>query len=188
MSQAKVLTQSEIDQVLRYVSTTRYPKRNRLLVVTSFFSGMRVGEIASLKLSDVLNSDNTIKNEIRLSAQQTKGNHARTVFVNEKLRSEIASYIATLKVKDIHDPLFGTEKGGGFTANTLAQWFFWMYRKAGISGASSHSGRKSFLTSLANRGISIHILASLAGHRSIALTNRYLVANDEQKKQAVELI
>ena len=188
MSQAKVLTQSEIDQVLRYVSTTRYAKRNRLLVVTSFFSGMRVGEIASLKLSDVLNSDNTIKNEIRLSAQQTKGNHARTVFVNEKLRSEIASYITTLKVKDIQDPLFSSEKGGGFTANTLAQWFFWMYRKAGISGASSHSGRKSFLTALANRGISIHILASLAGHRSIAVTNRYLVANDEQKKQAVELI
>ena len=188
MSQAKVLTQNEIDQVLRYVSTTRYPKRNRLLVLTSFFSGMRVGEIASLKLNDVINEDHSIKNEIKLTAQQTKGKHARIVFVNDKLRSELASYIATIKVKDVQATLFNTEKGGGFTANTLAQWFFWMYRRAGVSGASSHSGRKTFLTSLANKGISIHILASLAGHRSIAVTNRYLIANDEMKRQAVELI
>jgi integrase/recombinase XerD len=63
-----------------------------------------------------------------------------------------------------------------------------MYKRAGINGASSHSGRKTFLTSLANKGISIHILASLAGHKSIAVTHRYLIANDEMKRNAVELI
>jgi integrase/recombinase XerD len=57
-----------------------------------------------------------------------------------------------------------------------------------VSGASSHSGRKTFLTTLANKGISIHILASLAGHRSIAVTNRYLTANDDLKRNAVELV
>ena len=188
MSQAKVLTQTEIDQVLRYVSTNRYAQRNRLLVLTSFFSGMRVSELSKLRLNQVLNDDYSVKSEIKLLAQQTKRNHARTVFVNEKLRSEIASYIKTIKVNDLTQPLFRTEKGSAFTANTLAQWFFWMYRKAGISGASSHSGRKTFLTSLANKGISIHILASLAGHKSIAVTHKYLIANEDMQKQAVELI
>ena len=41
MAQAKVLTQAELDQVLRYVSTKRYAKRDRCLILTSFWSGMR---------------------------------------------------------------------------------------------------------------------------------------------------
>ena len=50
MAQAKTLTQAEIDQVLRYVATRRYAKRDRALILTSFWSGMRVGEIAQLKI------------------------------------------------------------------------------------------------------------------------------------------
>ena len=53
MAQAKTLTQNELDQVLRYVVKTRYKTRNRAMLLTSFFSGMRVGEIAALKISDV---------------------------------------------------------------------------------------------------------------------------------------
>ena len=44
MAQAKTLTQAEIDQVLRYTSKSRYAVRNRCLILTSFWSGMRVGD------------------------------------------------------------------------------------------------------------------------------------------------
>jgi hypothetical protein len=43
---------------------------------------MRVSKVAVLSLDDVLNADDTVKNEIRLDAMQTKGRHARTVFVS----------------------------------------------------------------------------------------------------------
>ena len=75
MSQAKTLTQAELDQVLRYIDTRKYSLRNRALVLTSFWSGMRVKEIASLRIMDVMNTDGSIKNEIRLTAEQTKGSH-----------------------------------------------------------------------------------------------------------------
>jgi integrase/recombinase XerD len=188
MAQAKVVTQVELDQVLRYVSAKRYAKRDRCLLLTSFWSGMRVGEIAQLKMRDVVNEDGTIKNEIKLSAHQTKGNTARVVFIPHKLKEEISDYLTTRMVKNPEIPLFHTDDRLGFTPNSLCQWFYWTYKRAGINGASSHSGRKTFLTSLANKGISIHILASLAGHKSIAVTHRYLVANDDMKRNAVELI
>ncbi len=188
MAHAKVVTQAELDQVLRYVSIKRYAKRDRCLILTSFWSGMRVGEIAQLKMGDVVNEDGTIKNEIRLSAQQTKGNTARVVFIPQKLKEEILDYLTTRHATLSHIPLFHTDDRLGFTPNSLCQWFFWTYKRAGINGASSHSGRKTFLTSLANKGISIHILASLAGHKSIAVTHKYLIANDEMKRNAVELI
>jgi len=52
MAQAKTLTQNEIDQVLRYIATkNRYAIRNRALLLTSFYSGMRVGEIYTLMIN-----------------------------------------------------------------------------------------------------------------------------------------
>ena len=189
MAQAKTLTQAELDQVLRYISQKqRYSARNRAMLLTSYYSGMRVGEISSVRICDVRNEDGTIKHEVRLSAEQTKGNTGRIVLFNEKLRAEIASYLRTHKHRHNSEPLFFTEKQIGFSANSLAQWFFWVYKKAGVAGASSHSGRRTFITSLANKGIGVRVLASLAGHKSIQVTQHYIDVNDEMKRMAVELI
>jgi integrase/recombinase XerD len=48
--------------------------------------------------------------------------------------------------------------------------------------------RRSFLTSLAAKGISVRVLADLAGHRNLQVTMRYLDASDDMKRNAVELI
>ena len=104
MAQAKTLTTQELEHVLDYVSQRKYPERNRALIAMSFYAGLRVAEIASLKMGDVLNTDGTIKSEIRLSAAQTKGKHPRTVFVSQRLRAELECYIATRHIRDA-DPV-----------------------------------------------------------------------------------
>jgi len=76
----------------------------------------------------------------------------------------------------------------GFSANSLARTFAVLYQGAGLEGASSHSGRRSFLTNLANKGTAIHILKTLAGHRSISTTAAYLYSSPSQMKAAVELV
>ena len=62
-----------------------------------------------------------------------------------------------------------------------------IYKEAGIRGASSHSGRRTFITNLAAKGISVRVLAALAGHASISTTQRYIDVNDHQLRAAVEL-
>lgn len=188
MAQAKTLTSAELDQVLRYISTRKYAERNRAMLLMGFWAGLRVKEISQLKMGDVLNDDGTIKSEIRLSAEQTKGNDGRTVFLPAKLIDELAVYLKTRYIKEADIPLFHTSCKLGWTPNTLCQHFFWLYKKAGISGASSHSGRRQFITTLANKGISVRILASLAGHKSIAVTQKYIDVNDDMKRAAVELV
>ena len=188
MSQAKTLTQAEIDQVLAYIATRRFALRNRVMLYTSFWSGMRVGEIASLKVGDVLNEDSTVKAEVRLTAEQTKGRQPRTVFLPQKLQTELQRYCDARRVTDLTQTLFLTAGAKAFSANVLAQHFFWLYRKAGIAGASSHSGRRSFITNLAAKGVGVRVLASLAGHRSIAVTQRYIDCNDTMTRNAVELL
>ena len=188
MAQAKTLTQAELDQVLRYASTRKYPERNRALILSSFYLGLRVAEIALLKLGDVANEDGTIKNEIRLAGSQTKGGHPRTVFIPDKLKPEYAAYLKTRHIKDPTLPLFHTENKLRFSPNGLCVWFFSIYKGAGISGASSHSGRRTMITSLANKGISVRVLAEIAGHRSIAVTQKYIDANPEMMRNAMNLI
>jgi integrase/recombinase XerD len=176
MSQARVLNPTELRRVLDYVATRRHSARNRASLLLTHYAGMRVAEVAALRINDVLNNDSTIKSEIRLMPNQTKGKHARTVYLNEKMQKELAQYIKY------------TQKREGFSANTLTQYFFFLYRKVGLEGASSHSGRRSFLTGLANRGTAIHILKSLAGHRNISTTASYLYSSPTQLKAAVELV
>jgi integrase/recombinase XerD len=56
MSQAKTLTPEELGHVLAYIATRSYALRNRVMLLTGMWSGMRVGEIASLSIGDVMNA------------------------------------------------------------------------------------------------------------------------------------
>jgi integrase/recombinase XerD len=188
MSQAKTLTPTEIDQVLVYIAQRSFALRNRVMLLTGLWSGMRVGEIASLSVGDVRNDDHTIRAEVRLTAEQTKGRQPRTVFLPQKLRDEISAYLALRKDVGSDHPLFVTAGRRAFSANVLAQHFHYLFKRAGVAGASSHSMRRSFITTLANKGIGVRVLASLAGHRSIAVTQRYIDVNDDMKRRAVELV
>ena len=188
MAQAKTLTDKELRHVLQYITYHKHSARNRAMLLVTHWSGMRVGEVAALLVGDVLAEDGTIRAEVRLGREQTKGNMARSVFIPEKLRKELGTYLATVGYVDRASRLFRTQKRGFFTANTMTQHFWWLYRKVGISGASSHSGRRTFITALANKGVGVRVLMGLAGHRNISTTQAYIDCNDDMKRRAVELI
>ena len=190
MAQAKTLTKEEMARVLDFITTRKYAARNRAMMLLTHLAGLRIGEVACLRWSDVMNLEGAVKDEIRLLPDMTKGRHARTVFVNIRLREELAAYAAQAKCVDRSYPLFASQKSvkTGFSANSLAQTFALLYAGAGLEGASSHSGRRTFLTNLANKGTAIHILKTLAGHRSISTTAAYLYSSPSQLKAAVELV
>ena len=158
------------------------------MLLITHWAGLRVGEVAALRIGDAVAADGSIKPEIRLLPEQTKGRHARTVFLGERLRKELAVYVATIKRPLPEKPLFYTQKRLGFTANTMCQYFHVLYKQVGIDGASSHSGRRSFITNLANKGVGVRVLMALAGHRNISTTQAYIDVNDVMQRAAVELV
>lgn len=188
VAQAKTLNEKELRKVLSYIACRKHAARNRAMLLVTHWAGMRVGEVAALRIGDVLAADGTIIDEVRLLPEQTKGKHARTVFLPAKLRKELSIYLATLKKRDPTKPLFATQKRDGFSSNTLCQHFHYLYRRAAIDGASSHSGRRTFITELANKGVGVRVLMALAGHRNISTTQAYIDINDGMKRRAVELI
>ena len=188
--QAKTLNQIELRRVLDYIATRKHSERNRCLLIMTHLSGMRVGEVASLRYCDVVNIDGTIKNEIRLTAEQTKGNESRVVFVNEKLRKELNVYAKNNKPINQQLKFFYSQKraSDGFSANTLTQLFHYLYKRAGIDGASSHSGRRTFITNLANKGVGVRVIMGLSGHKALSSVQCYIDCNSDLMRHAVELV
>jgi integrase/recombinase XerD len=192
MKQAPVLTDRDVKRMLQHFTRTAYPARNRCVFMLGSLAGMRVGEIAALRVSDVLTPEGTVRNEIQLTAAQTKGSEARTVLMNTQLQGELETYLRTLtaahKDTKLALPLITSKTGKGFSANGLCQLMLKLYDAAGLDRATSHSTRRTFITALAHKGVNVRVLAALAGHKSIATTQRYIELNDNVLRAAVEMI
>ena len=188
MGQAKTLSKQELKRVLDYnKACERHSERNRAMILFTFYCGMRIGEVVSLRIADVINNNGDVLDEIKLSAAQTKGHKARTVYVPTRMQKELKTYLQNLKFNAHADFLFRTQKSKHFSSNTATQLLQRIYERSGLTGATSHSGRRSYLTSKANAGISVHVLAALAGHKNISVTQKYLDVNSDMLKKAVEL-
>ena len=88
MKQAKVLTDKELKKVIDYIDAfDKHAHRNKVIVLLTHYCGMRVNEVASLLVSDVVNDEGEVNDVIHLTANQTKGNKSRRVFVNKKAKT-----------------------------------------------------------------------------------------------------
>ena len=190
MAAAKSLTSAELDQVLSYIATTRHAQRDRAIFLMSVLSGARVGEIAQLTGGDVVDDAGNIKAEIYMAADRVKHKHAGKIYINSRLRDELAAYGCQQQFKSNAQAFFYSQqrKAQGFSANTLTQHLRSLYRAAGVFGASSHSGRKTCLSSLAAQGVSVYVIAKIARHKRLETTMRYVTVNDDMIRKAVELV
>jgi integrase/recombinase XerD len=199
MSQAKVLTQDEIEKMLAFLNTKKHASRNRAMFLLSHGCGVRIKELVSIRIADVLTRDGKIREEINLNREQTKGAYGRTVYLSTKMRELLHSYLCerfmlndllAVTMTDTSRALFANQKNSdrGFSASTGCQMFHYWYKHCNIENGSSHSGRRSFITNLANKGVAIHVLKELAGHRSIAVTEKYIAKNPTVLRASVELL
>lgn len=198
MKQARTLNDNELKLLLLYINTRKYAALDRAIVLLTYWGGMRIGEVAALKVKDVLAADGTIKMEIHLSAAQTKGGYSRAVVLNDKLRAELLNYLHTrfsaaeltqLANSDkCNKPLFTTQKSEGFSANTLTYTMTMLYKASGLYGCSSHSGRRSFITKLSGKSVPLKVLMEMVGHRNLQTTQRYIDVTADMKRAAANLI
>ena len=188
MAQASVLNDAEIRRAFRIIQTTRYASRNRLAFTLSLYAGLRVGEIAALKIGDVATTAGEIRREIKLSANQTKGSQGRTVVLSSRVRSELGAFLEQRLLTNPDAPLIASQRNGRpFSAVTLSMLFKDIYELAGIR-TSSHSGRRTFATRLNARGVGMRTIQKLMGHKNISTTALYCDVSDEMLRNAVELV
>lgn len=187
--QAKVLTEKQLKSVLSFVERTRYPIRNRVIVLLSFHS-LRAKEIADIELSMITDAEGSLSNVIALENKASKGKSGRIIPMSEVLRSALGQYLAIRGSQAGY--LIQTERSDKFSANAIAVWFNHLYREMGFVGASSHSGRRTFITNASRKlsavSGSLHDLMALSGHRQLSNLQKYIEQNPEAQSELVKVL
>ncbi len=179
---AAVLSPSQIRHAFRVArARRRHAARAEAVLAMSVGLGLRAKELASLRWSDVYDEDGRVRPVVHLKAAYTKGAKTRDVFVSSpSLRRALEKYGEgrwLLSARASQAPLFASQKGGPMTAYSMARFLKAIYAEAGLAGASSHSGRRTLLTRLAERGVDLKAIAEIAGHASIRTTATYVESN-----------
>ena len=186
---AKVLSELEVKRVFKAIQLGTHNDRNRLIFSFGLNAGLRSCELCSLKVSDVIDDGNKVKQVINLKKEQVKGNKSNSIYISDKLKKEILRYITTQpgKLTNRNDWLFKTQKRTQFKAQSMQLLIKTVCENANVFDVTSHSLRKTFITSLSNKMISARVIQKLARHSSLAITQLYIECNEEQLLKAVNL-
>src|SRR3954467_2976675 len=189
--QAKILTRQQVREALSRARRGRYTQRDRVMILLSVKAGLRAGEIAKLTWSMLLDADGRIGHRIELHDRAAKKRSGRIIPLHPELRRAVL----LLRRKTGDDgAVIRSERGGsqGMRPGSVVNWFRRLYADLGLSGCSSHSGRRTFVTNAARlvfkAGGSLRDVQQLAGHRSIEQTQAYIDGSARAKRRLIELI
>ena len=193
--QAKILNKKQIDQLIWYVGTLRHPLRNEVIVLLFVKAGLRAKEIASLTWAMVTDADGDIASSILLTDKASKGRSGRLIPLNMQLRLKLADLLEQerqhhrFELATSH--VIRTERSDKTSPQAIVNMFSTWFEDMGLNGCSSHSGRRTFITNAAKKissvGGSLRDVQMLAGHSSLAVTQRYIEGDGEARQRVVNL-
>ena len=194
--QSKILNKSQIEMVSSYLRSKRNGLRNQTIFLLSVKSGLRSKEISQLSWKEVCNSNGEVDEYINLTNRSSKGKSGRVIPLHKDVRQNL------IELLDDHKQFSGfnmdtsfivrTERSPFTTSQTIVNMFQSWYRKLGLVGCSSHSGRRTFITETSKKislvGGSLRDVQMMVGHSSLQTTQRYIESDSESQRKVVDLI
>lgn len=190
--QAKILSKAQQETVLSFLSSTRYPLRDRLIFLLSVRAGLRAKEIAALKWEMVTDAEGELNDVIALTNDASKGRRGgRAIPIAKDLKKALETWKAEADANYHKSPyVITSERGLSTSSYAIVNKFAGWYRALGFTGASSHSGRRTAITNWARRistvGGSLRDVQILAGHSALSTTQRYIEADAGAMRRVVE--
>jgi len=194
--QAKTLTKSQVDAVTAFLLARRNGLRDQTVFLLSVRAGLRAKEIANLKWSMIQTPEGEVGDAIHLTNTASKGRSGRMIPLNKQLRENLKQMLVAAQQDRLFHPALSyvvtTERSAHTSPQAVVNMFKRWYDDIGLLGCSSHSGRRTFITNAARKistvGGSLRDVQMLAGHSSLAVTQRYIDGDSEARKKIVDLI
>ena len=176
---------------MAYLATTRNAERDVVMFLLSVRAGLRAKEIAGATWTMVMDSDGLVGDTLALEDRVAKMRSGRTI----PLSNDLKAALEVLRNKHNavpSDRIIYSERRDGFDAATVAQRFFHIYARLGFTGCSSHSGRRTFITTCARKislvGGSLKDVQMMAGHADLTTTSGYIDGDPEAARRVVNMI
>lgn len=183
----KRLTEQESEFVLEAAYHMRYGYRferfrNRAIVASMLFAGLRKSEVLNLQLRNVDFENRTIH------IIQSKGKKDRVIPMCSRLHIILKDYVQERKRLKRESLQFftGVQEYRLFGSKGINNLFAKL-RKVTKLDFSAHTLRHSFATLMLEGGCDIYTLSQLMGHNKITTTTIYLQCTTKQKQKAIEL-
>jgi integrase/recombinase XerD len=150
----------------------------------AYYTGERWGAIAQLAVSDVFGSDGKPRHSITFKKNTRKDKTTREVPVSDTLLLRLTAYSLPDSTWLFPSPLDASRH---ISTRALDAELRKAIDKAGLAGLgySTHSTRRGFITSLHENGVSIRVIQSITGHKSLNVLSGYVDVTDEQKRSAL---
>lgn len=162
--------QSELDLFFAVIRT----KRDRALFMLMLRCGLRVAEVANLRLDAIDYQHNQI------IVRGGKGAKDRTTYISNDAADALAAYLQ-IRPKTPEQKIFlvekGIHKGKSLSVRGIQKRIEYYSKKSGVS-LSCHQLRHTMATQLLNAGADIVTIQELLGHSKIELTMRYSRLSD----------
>lgn len=166
----KVMTKKEVSQLIKHVEmNTKKNLRDDALIELLYSTGLRVSEVANLKLKDI----NLEKSEIKILG---KGNKERIVIFNNKSKEKIIRYLKNDKryISIKTEALFQNKFKEALSTRSIQRILKKYLNFSGINSKySTHTLRHTFATHLLEGGADIKVIQQLMGHSSPETTKIY---------------
>lgn len=138
-------------------------------------TGIRIGELANLRLSDI-NKDN-------LHIAPFEKHEERTVPLNKRAQEALNKYMS-IRPKVTDDHLFVTKSGKPFLIRNIRTAVERYFRLAEIKNAKVNDLRHTFVAHHLKHGVSLVVLSKALGHKRLSTTERYLQYVPERGKES----
>lgn len=165
----------------------RYPRlwiirlRDAVVITVLLNTGLRVGEVCQLRLSDVKLGERSGS----LVVRSGKGSKQRVVPLRGKVRNALQEWLRH-RPQSQHDLLFTGQRGTGMTSAAVQHAVARAAKAAGIAAVTPHILRHSFAKGLIDAGADMREVASLLGHNDLKTTLIYTIPGEKDLEQLVE--
>jgi len=149
---ARDLTPKDVQRLLDHVASEgRNQTRNRLMVLLSVYSGLRASEIANLRWRMVLDEEGAVSDVLTLENSAAKKLSGRLIPLKAEVGKTLMEYLTKRGKIDPNGYILSSQQGGQLKPQSIINWFRSVYSQIGLEGASSHSGRRYFVTIAASK-------------------------------------
>lgn len=151
--------------------------RDYLLFVLGINTGLKISEILTIRWSDIVNENGSVKNFIDRDSEQEI-----PIYLNTKVKNAISNYLSSISI-DYSNYVFKSSKTNDpITRQQAYRIINKAAKKVGIEGnIGTHSMRKTFGYHAYKKGIAIALLQKIFHHTSSSETLKYLGIKKEEK-------
>jgi integrase len=155
--------------------------RNYLLFVAGVNLALRISDLLSIKVKDILDRQGNIKEFIHLKEQKT--NRQVKIKLNETVKEALNYYLSKARVTDPEQYLFKSQRGNKPLDRIRAWGLIQKWTKeVGLEGErfGTHTLRKTWGYQARKQGVSIEKINEKLGHKSVIVTKRYIGITQEE--------